>query len=73
MDARIEDVYGNIRMFKLDPKTGLYIPPFMQHSFGFPKDSSFMVVANTLFNPQDPTTHDTYSYAAFTRLQEQYR
>ncbi len=72
LDMEIEDVYGDRRHCILNPESGLYLPPFLLHSFTTLKDSMLFVVANTLFNPENRLTHDSYSREAFEALKKQY-
>ena len=67
-----EDVYKNKRKFILNNKTGVYMPPFILHTYKTTEDGGLFVLANTLFNPEDPRTHDTYTTEVFRKLQEQY-
>jgi hypothetical protein len=73
VDVECEDVYENKRRFRLDSQYGIYIPPFILHTYKTIEDGGVLVVANTLFNPEDKTTHDTYSQIIFRKLQEQYK
>jgi quercetin dioxygenase-like cupin family protein len=65
-----EDLLGNKRTFTLRPGTGIWMPPFVLHTYKAEEDESgLLVVANTLFVPDNPRTHDTYSAEAFRELQ----
>jgi hypothetical protein len=67
-----EDAYGAKREFILDEKTGVWTPPFILHTYETIQGvGELLVVANTLFMPDDPSTHDTYPSEAFQELQEQ--
>ncbi|MCF8304488.1 MAG: WxcM-like domain-containing protein [Bacteroidales bacterium] len=69
-----EDVYGNHKEIILDNTTGICIPPFTLHTYeAMDNNSSNLVICNTLFNPDDPQTHDTYAEQTFRKLQEHYR
>ncbi len=69
-----EDLHGGIREFELTPVIGVRIPPFLLHTYTvLVGGSGHLVVANTLFDPDDPRTHDTYSLEAFRELQAQHR
>lgn len=65
-----EDLAGNIRELLLDPTTGVWMPPYILHTYQALKpDSGLLVIANTLFDPEDPSTHDTYPADSFHQLQ----
>lgn len=65
-----EDLSGATRRFDLTPETGLRIPPFIMHTYTVGEQGSgHLVITNTLFDPDDPRTHDTYSLATFRELQ----
>ncbi|MGH7142177.1 MAG: WxcM-like domain-containing protein [Candidatus Saccharimonadales bacterium] len=68
-----EDLFGNEKVFNLSPKSGLWIPPFILHTYEVKnKETVLLVIASTLFIPDDSQTHDTYSAVAFRKLQAQY-
>lgn len=68
-----EDLYGKKKEFIMTPKTGLVIPPSIIHTYEVLEDKSgIFAVANTLFNADDPRTHDTYSHDSFCQLQKNY-
>jgi oxalate decarboxylase/phosphoglucose isomerase-like protein (cupin superfamily) len=71
MSMECEDLYGNKRTCHLSPKQGLFIPPFILHTYTMESDGSFIVVANTLFDREDKRTYDTYSLDTFRELQAQ--
>lgn len=73
IDVECEDVYRNKRNFRLDSQKGIYIPPFILHTYETIEDAGLLVIANTLFNPDDSRTHDTYPQEVFRKLQEQYK
>ncbi len=65
-----EDLYGNKRSYTLDGGAGIWMPPFILHTYTvLAEGSGLLVMANTLFIPDDPATHDTYSLEAFKELQ----
>lgn len=67
-----EDVYGDIKEFIINQFTGLWVPPFILHTYeALEDDTELLVIANTLFFPDDPTTHDSFGRAAFKKLQKQ--
>ena len=68
-----EDAYGNQKEFTLDHSMGVWVPPFILHTYeALQDDTELLVIANTLFSPNDPTTHDSFSRVDFQLLQEQY-
>jgi|SRR3989344_5011965 len=68
-----EDLLGGTKDFALDPSVGVWMPPFIRHTYEvLESGSGLFVVANTLFVPEDPATHDTYSPEEFKKLQEVY-
>ena len=69
-----EDVYGGRKVLTPPPETTLHLPPFILHTMeSIEHGSAIAVIANTLYNADDPRTHDTYSAAEFHTLQEHYR
>jgi hypothetical protein len=55
----------------LDGKTSVIVPPGILHTYIALEDNTrLQVICNTLFDPEDPLTHDTYSKELFTRLQK---
>lgn len=69
-----EDVYGNHQQFTIDHTSGVWVPPFILHTYESQQnDSELLVIANTLFFPEDTTTHDSFSLADFKELQKQFR
>lgn len=69
----VEDVYGGKKKFMLDPQKGLYILPFILHTYTVTAENTrLLVVANTIFNHNNDLTKDTYSLEAFRELQKQY-
>ncbi len=69
-----EDVFGEKREFTLSAVLGVWMPPFILHTYQAREEGSgLLVFANTLFIPNNPRTHDTYSTEAFRELQVQRR
>ena len=67
-----EDALGNKREFTLDSGMGIWVPPGILHTYRVLEEGSgLLVVANTLFIPEDASTHDTYSLEDFHELQKQ--
>lgn len=51
---------------------GLWMPPFLMHSYRVLEPNTIMqFCCNTLFDPDDPATHDTYPESEFIALQRQ--
>ena len=66
-----EDLAGNKKELIINGRMGVWMPPFILHTCEVLEEGSgFLVIANTLFVPDDPTTHDTYSLETFRELQE---
>ena len=66
-----EDLFGGKKKFILTPEKGIWMPPFILHTYKMMEEKSgLLVIANTLFNPDDPRTHDTYSLEVFRQLQK---
>jgi len=67
-----DDLFGDSRTFTIDTKSGIYMPNYLRHTYQVLEDNSgFMVIANTLFIPDDRRTHDTYDSAEFATLKKQ--
>lgn len=65
-----EDLRGGTRIVDLTPTTGVRLPPFILHTYTvLAEGSGHLVITNTLFDPDDPRTHDTYSLDTFRKLQ----
>jgi dTDP-4-dehydrorhamnose 3,5-epimerase-like enzyme len=70
-----EDLYGNKREFTLDSRdsNGVWTPPFILHTYkALSSNSALLVIANTLFDPKDSATHDSFSIEDFRDLQKHY-
>ena len=68
-----EDVYGGKKEYVIDGHSGVWTPPFILHTYETVDDNTqILVVANTLFLPGDPRTHDSYSTKEFRELQALY-
>jgi methionine-S-sulfoxide reductase len=62
--------YGNEEEFVLDSKKSVMMPPGILHTYvALEDDTRLQVVCNTLFDPNDVRTHDTYSQEDFKRIQ----
>ena len=67
----LEDITGKIQEVNLEEGNAVYFPSYIMHTYTAKEDkSSLLVIANTLFDPNDKSTHDTYSMDAFRALQE---
>jgi dTDP-4-dehydrorhamnose 3,5-epimerase-like enzyme len=65
-----EDAYGRKKVVTLDDKHGIWVPPHILHTYeALATNASLLVVANTLFFPEDPSTHDSYNANDFRELQ----
>lgn len=69
-----EDLVGGKKELVLNGDEGIWIPPFILHSYQvLEPNSGSLVVANTLFDPEDTATQDTYSYESFRELAERHQ
>lgn len=60
------DFNGNEREFVLDGKTAIIQPPGILHTYTALEDGTrLQVICNTLFDPNDPRTHDSYTQDDF--------
>lgn len=67
-----EDLGGEKMEISLGPGMCVWIPPFVLHTYeAHEEDSTIQVIANTLFMPDEPTTHDSYSTESFELLKKQ--
>lgn len=65
------DIDGNETEFELDSKKSVLMPPGILHTYvALEENTRLQVVCNTLFDPEDPRTHDTYSKDLFESLQK---
>lgn len=64
-----EDLAGGRWIFQITPDLGIWMPPFILHSYYAETDSGLIVFANTLYDVDDSSTHDSYSLKDFQRLQ----
>lgn len=71
---RFEDLYGATRELRASAERVVCIPPFILHAVTFEEAGAAVgTLANTLYDRDDPRTHDTYSADAFRGLQERWR
>jgi len=69
-----EDLFGEKAEFVLTPEIGLWMPPFILHTYEATyENSGLLVLANTLFRPENSRTHDTYSMDIFKELQKNFK
>lgn len=60
---------GRERDIVLEEGTAIIQPPGIVHTYkALKKNTRLQVVCNTLFDPKDPRTHDTYSRELFDQL-----
>ena len=61
-----KDLFGNTREFLLEKDKAILTPHHILHTYtSLSPISSISVLANTLFIPDNPSTHDTYSSIEF--------
>ncbi|MBN1982124.1 MAG: WxcM-like domain-containing protein [Chitinivibrionales bacterium] len=70
IEVTCEDLFGKTQTFQLNAERGIFIPPFIIHTYYAKTLADILVIANTLFIPENPATHDTYSREIFTELQK---
>ena len=64
-----KDVQGGVRRVTARVGEGVFIPPYILHTYTALSDgTALLAVANTLFDPNDRRTHDTYSADTFDML-----
>lgn len=69
-----EDLVGHKQTYDLRPGIGYWVPPYILHSYCSEKDGGHLIiVANTLFDPDNPDTHDIYSIEEFKKLQTDHK
>lgn len=60
------DLSGNEREFVLDGTAAVIMPPGILHTYQALEDNTrLQIIYNTLFVPEDPKTHDTFSRESF--------
>lgn len=65
------DTYGDTKEIIIDKDTAVVTPHHILHTYVALEDNSTIaVLANTLFYPDDPLTHDTYPAADFPSLRD---
>lgn len=70
-----EDVFGKKKELLLNNKNMVYFPPFIRHDYKTQKGGggSLLVICNTLFDPNDKRTWDTYSAEIFEELKKNFK
>ncbi len=69
----LEDVYGGQRVVLMDGLTrGLYIPSFIRHTYTVRDSAKLLGVSNTLYDPEDKSTYDTFGDETFQMLRRHY-
>lgn len=73
MGWRLEDIGGNIREIELKADEALiYIPNYVMHTYSALKNGTrHIAICNTIFDPNDKKTWDTYSLEIFKRVQSE--
>lgn len=68
-----EDVYGGKKEYVLDGSNAVFTPRGILHTYtALSERASIGVLANTLFDASDPTTHDSYPVEEFRTIAEQH-
>jgi dTDP-4-dehydrorhamnose 3,5-epimerase-like enzyme len=68
IEWELKDSLGNKKQLILAENEGVFIPNHILHTYKALEDNStILVIANTLFNPEDPLTHDTYGKDLFIK------
>lgn len=69
-----EDLRGRKKETSPEDRHVVFIPPFILHSMKAEADETIVAtLANTLFLPDDPATHDTYPDEIFRSMQDKFR
>lgn len=69
---KCEDLFGGMREFTVTSNNGIWMPPGILHTYHVLRNKSgLLIVANTLFNPENLGTHDTYFLKEFERLKKE--
>lgn len=64
------DHLGQTKSFIITPTTTILTPHHILHTYeALEDDTEVLVIANTLFTPEKPSTHDTYSAELFHEIQ----
>jgi hypothetical protein len=71
---KFEDLYGATRTIAWSPDHALLKPPFVMHTFiSEEAGSTIATLANTLYVPDDPRTHDTCAADLFYAMRDRFR
>lgn len=66
-----EDLLGEKKEIVLTSRLGIWMPPYILHTYHSLEDKNgLFVVCNTMFDPLNKTTHDTYSLEEFHGVQK---
>jgi quercetin dioxygenase-like cupin family protein len=69
----VEDVYGKTSKYTLDAGEAIWTPPYIMHTYtSLVAGTELVVLASTLFIPDDTTTHDTFGRESFDALKKTY-
>lgn len=61
------DLDGETASIVIDQSQCAWVPPYIMHTYTALQDNTeIIVITNTLFDPSDASTHDTYSPDVFT-------
>lgn len=71
VEWEFEDLTGVTHELHMPAGRAFYMPAFIRHTYTVTEEGSgLVVVCNTLFDPDDPRSHDTYNDAQFRELKE---
>jgi hypothetical protein len=63
------DLYGNVSEYIINEGSAVFSPHHVLHTYeALEDDTAISVTANTLFFPEQPETHDSFSIEAFETL-----
>jgi len=69
-----EDLSGKKKITILAPQNGIWLSPFILHSYKVLEEGTGLaVIANTTFDPENTKTHDTFSLSEFQKLQKEHQ
>jgi len=54
------DLNGRERMMVIDKNRGVYFPTYILHTYEVLEDATLLVIANTLYDSENPLTFDTF-------------
>lgn len=68
IEWKLQDSLGKTKTITLEENEGLFIPNHILHTYKALEDNSvILVIANTLFMPENALTHDTFSKELFLK------